>query len=150
MGQGGQAEHATSGVTRALASGAALAVMLVGCVLQSTPTPIQVPGDQVWIEWENRTQETYAITVLADGAESPAYGEAEPCTAHGMGVNIDEPFSIGIAPWDADLTKPGREVADDSTWRLADRRLLLVIHEGGRVALGTWTEQRASVRGFCP
>lgn len=125
-------------------------VALTACALQPMPTPVQVPANQVWVEWENRTEEAYAVTVLAAGAESPAYGEVEPCTAGGMGVNVDEPFSIGIASWDANLTEPGREVADERAWRAADRRLLLVIEEGGRVTLGSWTEQRASVGGFCP
>lgn len=64
--------------------------LLTACVLQATPTPVHVPGNQVWIEWENRTEETYAITLLAAGAETPAYGEVEPCTAHGMGLSVEE------------------------------------------------------------
>jgi hypothetical protein len=124
--------------------------LLSACGLQPGPTPLDVPANQVWIEWENHTDEAYAITVLAQGAESPAYGEVEPCTAHGMGLNLDGPFSIGIRDWDDDPSRPGREVADERTWREADGRLLLVIDEGGRVTPDTWTEQQASVAGFCP
>jgi len=130
---------------------AALAVAcLSACGLQPGPTPIEVPGNQVWIEWENHTAEVYAITVLAQGAESPAYGEVEPCTAHGMGLNLDGPFSIGIRSWDDDPQEPGREVADERAWQDAEGRLLLIFDDGGRVTLDTWTEQRASVGGFCP
>jgi len=142
-----------SNLERLVGQGTVMAMAMASlsaCSLQPTPTPVEVPSGQVWVEWENRTEETYAITVLADGAESPAYGEAEPCTAHGMGVNVDEPFSIGIAPWDRNLSKPGREVADERAWRAAGQRLLLVIDDGGQVTLGHWTEQRASVRGMCP
>jgi hypothetical protein len=67
-----------------------------------------------------------------------------------MGVDVDMPFSIGIASWDADLTKPVREVADERSWRAAGRQLLLVVEEGGRVTLGRWEAQRADVGGFCP
>lgn len=123
---------------------------LSACGLQPGPTPLDVPANQVWIEWENHTDEAYAITVLAQGAESPAYGEVEPCTAHGMGLNLDGPFSIGIRDWAGDASMPGREVADERAWRDAGGKLLLVINEGGRVTLDTWTEQRAPVAGFCP
>lgn len=129
---------------------AVAAVSLAACGLQPGPTPVDVPANQVWIEWENHTDEAYAITVLAQGADSPAYGEVEPCTAHGMGLNLDGPFRIGIRDWDDDPSMPGREVADERAWRNADGRLLLVIDEGGRVTLDTWTEQRAPVAGFCP
>lgn len=109
-----------------------------------------MPANQVWIEWENLTQNSYAITVLAAGAENPAYGEVEPCTAHGMGLNIDEPFTIGIREWNDDPADPGRVIADESDWRLAGGRLLVVINVDGGITLDTWTEQRASVRGLCP
>lgn len=109
-----------------------------------------MPGNQVWIEWENRTEETYAITVLAAGAEAPAYGEVSPCTAHGMGVTVEEPFTIGIRDWDDDAEEVGRVVATERDWRRADARLLLVITQGGEVTLDTWTEQRVPTGGFCP
>jgi hypothetical protein len=119
-------------------------------VLQPTPSPVEVPSGQVWIEWENRTEETYAVTVLADGAESPAFGQVEPCSAHGMGVNVDPPFSIGIREWAQHPDEPGREVADERAWEEAGHRLLLVITEGGQVTLRTWTEQRVLLDAFCP
>jgi hypothetical protein len=118
--------------------------------LQPTPTPVEMPRNQVWIEWENHSAESYAVTVLAAGAENPAYGEVEPCTAHGMGVNVDEPFEIGIRNWDAAAAEVGRIVATEGDWRQADGRLLLVIDEGGNVTLDTWTEQRVLTDGFCP
>lgn len=139
---------------RALVGGlillAALLVLLTGCVFQPTPTTVDAPPNQLWIEWENRTTETYAVTILGDGAQSPAYGEVEACSAHGMGVNVDEPFTIGIRAWDDDANVVGRPVADEDAWRASGRQLLLVITDGGQETLGQWTEQRASVRGFCP
>jgi hypothetical protein len=131
------------------ASALFLVVAMMGCSLQPTPTPVDAPANQVWIEWENHSDQTYAITIFAEDAESGAYGEVEPCTAHGMGVNVDEPFAIGIREWEADETDLGRQIADEQTWRQAGRRLLVVIGESGAVTLGTWTAQRASEVGFC-
>lgn len=36
-------------------------------------SPAKMPRNRVWIEWENRSAESYAVTVLAAGAENPAY-----------------------------------------------------------------------------
>lgn len=133
------------------------AALLGGCALVApTPTPVDVPDGQVWIEWENRTEDSWAISVVAEGEGISDYAEAEPCTAGGMGVVVAEPFSIGIGPWVlGDVGEAPREVADERAWRQAGGRLLLIIEDGPllggpTVTLDTWVEQRADVPGFCP
>ena len=125
-------------------------VMMLGsaCLAQSTPTPIPQAGSMVWVEWENRTEQTYHLTI-AHGAGQITWAEVETCLAHGMGMAVDGPFSIGVAPWDRDMTDPGRQVADESDWQAAGDEFLLVIIEEDGLTLDTTPEQRAGERA-CP
>lgn len=128
--------------------------LLAGCAPWPTATPLDARSDQVWIRWENRTQDTYIITVLGSGAVAPVWAEAAKCRAGEMQADVDEPFSIGIADWDADFSRPGREVADDRAFQEAGGRLVLIIEDdplldGPTVTLDTWTEQRSSVPESC-
>jgi hypothetical protein len=134
---------------------AVAAALLGGCALAPSPAPLESPSDDVWIRWENRTEDTYVITVLGGGAVAPVWAEAAACMADDMRIDVGEPFSIGIAYWDADLSRPGREVADDRAYREAGGRLLLIIEDGPlldgpTVTLETWTEQRSRLPGACP
>ena len=133
---------------RTVGTGATLVlVMMVGsaCLLQPAPTPIPQADNMVWVEWENRTEETYHLTIT-HGAGQVAWAEVEPCIAHGMGIAVDGPFGIGVAPWDRDMTEPGRQVADESDWEAAGDDFLLVIIEEDGLALDTTAEQRAGER----
>jgi hypothetical protein len=118
-------------------------------------SPAERPPDDVRVKWQNRTEETYVVTVLGSGDTVPAWEEAAPCAGGEMQVDTDEPFIIGIASWDADFSEPGRTVADHEAYREAGGRLLLIIEAGPipdepMVSLDTWSEQRSSLPGGCP
>lgn len=119
-------------------------VMMVGsaCLLQPTPTPIPQADNLVWVEWENRTEETYHLTITHGAGQVAWAAEVEPCIAHGAGMEVDGPFSIGVAPWDRDMADSGRHVADRSDWEAAGDEFLLVIIEEDALMLGTTAEQR--------
>ena len=125
-------------------------VMMVGsaCLMQPTPTPIPQAGNMVWVEWENRTEETYHLTIT-HGAGQVAWAEVQPCMRHGMGMAVDGPFSIGVAPWDRDMADPGRQVADQSDWEAAGEEFMLVIIDEDGLTLDTTPEHRARER-TCP
>lgn len=129
---------------RIVATCAALVLfMTVGsaCLLaDATPSP---HADKlVWVEWENRTEETYHLTITHGAGQVAWAAEVEPCIAHGAGMEVDGPFDIGVAPWDRELADPGRHVADSSDWEAAGDEFLLVIIEEDGLALGTTAEQR--------
>lgn len=128
---------------------AALIGLLSACSLLG-PTPIEDPMHEVWVEYENYTDDVYSVTVAREG--EPAGGvRVEPCSAGGAGWPLAEPFTVGIAPGGLEEnTEPGAEVTDWTAWHEAgDGFVVIVIQADGRVTVETRAGQRFA-EGICP
>jgi hypothetical protein len=133
--------------------GVLVAAVLIGllpaCSLLG-PAPNADPMNDVWVEYENYTDDVYSLTFARDGA---AVGGAriEPCTAGGTGQQLAEPFTVGIAPGPLEENlEPGAEVVDWRAWHdVGDGFVVVVIQADGRVTVETRAEQRIA-EGICP
>lgn len=110
--------------------------------------------NQPWVEWENRSEHRYVVT-MADAGGVRAYGEVGPCSAGGMGMDVQEPFRIGLLRLDPrqaiDIGRPAPQITDSQAWREAGNDfLLVVIHEDAGVTIETIDEQRSISDGLCP
>lgn len=116
------------------------------------PTPNTNPMNDVWVEYENYTDEVYSLTFARDG--QPVGGtRIEPCSASGSGQQLAEPFTVGIAPGplEENLEEAGAQVTDWRTWHDVGEGgfVVVVIQADGRVTVDTRAERRVA-EGICP
>lgn len=127
-------------------SGASTMVLigLSACSMLGGPTPVEDPMRIVAFEWENYTDRAYRLTLTQTG-ENPAWFPVQPCSAGGMTMRIDDPFTVGLADADAPRSDPGEKVTD---WRAVHEAssgfVVVVIHAEGSVTIETRTEQRSA------
>lgn len=129
-------------------------VALAGCGLLPGPTGLDRGDPTMAVEYENRSEQRYALT-LAEGDVLRGYAEILPCSANGTGMNLAEPFSVGLtrlAPGMGEVTQPGREVVDWTAFREAggDEFVLVIIEADETVTIATIDERRSIQGGFCP
>ena len=124
------------------------AIALAGCAVLPNPTQINDVGSDVWVEWENHSEELYRVTLTGEGGSG--WGLVEPCTASGMGMQMAGPFVVGVASADSPESDRGQPVADSTAVQNAmPGFLVVVIDENGRTTVETRDQQR-SEQGICP
>ena len=126
---------------------------LAGCGLLPGPTGLDRGDPTMAVEYENRSEQRYALT-LAEGDVLRGYAEILPCSANGTGMNLAEPFSVGLTrlgPGIGEVTQPGREVVDWTAFREAAGEFVLVIIEADEtVTIAATNERRSIPDGLCP
>lgn len=116
------------------------------------PAPNTDPMNDLWLEYENYTDEVYSLTFARDGR--PVGGaRIEPCSAGGTGQLLAEPFTVGIAPGplEENLEETGAQVTDWTAWHGVGEGgvVVVVIQADGRVTVDTRAERRVA-EGICP
>ncbi len=104
----------------------------------------------VSVDWENRTEDTYTVT-LAQNGTLVATGHVLPCEAAGFGIQMAGPFSIGLTSGGGPgVSKPGAEIADSTGWPAADGFVVVVIAPDGAVTVEKRDERVTPAEGICP
>jgi hypothetical protein len=105
----------------------------------------------VSVDWENQTEDAYAVTFAHDGA-LVATANVLPCEAAGMGVEMVGTFSIGVAAGGGApgvITEPAPEVIDSTAWPEAGF-VVVVIGPDGAVTVEERDDRVTPAEDICP
>ena len=128
----------------ALLATSAFVIALTACSMPSRPTLVEDPMRIVAVDWENYTDRAYRLT-LTQPEENPAWFTVDPCTAGGMTIRTDDPFTVGLADVNAPTSDAGQQVTDwTAVHEAGSGVVVVVIHANGDVTVETRSEQRAA------